>query len=45
MDLSEMFKYEEQENRKYLVYEKRESDVLDTFMQLFPVCRWIIQYE
>ena len=31
MDLSEMFKYEEQENRKYLVYEKRESDVLDTF--------------
>lgn len=31
MDLSEMFKYEELEDRKYLVYEKREDDVLDTF--------------
>lgn len=31
MDLSEIFKYEEQEDRRYLVYEKRETDVLDAF--------------
>lgn len=31
MELLELFKYEEQEGRKYLVYEKREADILDTF--------------
>ena len=31
MDLSDMFKHEEIEGRKYLVYEKRQNDILDTF--------------
>lgn len=31
MDFSDTFEFEEREGRKYLVYEKREGDILDTF--------------
>lgn len=31
MELLDLFKYEEQEGKRYLIYEKREEDVLDTF--------------
>lgn len=31
MSYSDMFEYEEHEGKKYLIYEKRETDILDTF--------------
>lgn len=31
MELFDLFGYEEQEGKRYLIYEKREEDVLDTF--------------